>query len=409
MDWRLLVTLGVALYLAFAFAVPLALKPTVSDLDLFFWPAAELFAHGHPLLAYSVHAGPYPNANGPLSLLPLTVVALLANALGWASNLQLRDALATAAFSAFTLLAVWEALQLMATAGVTTRGGIAGATLALSVPLWIALGSFGHIEIPLEIWLSFLSLRLLLDGRPILSGAAAGLALLTRSACIVPVLALALMTFAYGGEQPASHRVRRLLAFLIASVAITAAGLTPFIAAEGTRVLDSLVTFRGTLPISGGSAWVLIARGFPWGGVIRNYDGFIFTFGAIIVVSVALYRWRRETIEAWRVSALLAAAACCIPLLSKTTWSYYLADPFAFAVLAAVTRPGPSGPRAWLAPVLLGLVSVMLAITGLSTPPTPAVVVTGVAASALIALAMMAVLGAWSASPGWAARMWKAG
>src|SRR5579884_3524251 len=63
----------------------LPLNPT--DLDVFFFPSARIAAQGHPLLVYSLRYGQvYPNANGPLSLVPLTGVVLLAQHLGWAQN-----------------------------------------------------------------------------------------------------------------------------------------------------------------------------------------------------------------------------------------------------------------------------------------------------------------------------------
>src|SRR5260221_14463326 len=81
-------------------------------LDAFFLPSARIGLEGHPLLDYSLrYAEVYPNANGPLSLLPLTAVAALAQHLGWLDNPPLRRMLVQAVFAVFPLLLVWEALH----------------------------------------------------------------------------------------------------------------------------------------------------------------------------------------------------------------------------------------------------------------------------------------------------------
>src|SRR5262245_3167906 len=55
-----------------------------TDLEAFFFPAARIALQGHPFGVYAVRLGDaYPNANGPLSLVPLTAVGALAQLLGW--------------------------------------------------------------------------------------------------------------------------------------------------------------------------------------------------------------------------------------------------------------------------------------------------------------------------------------
>ena len=70
--------LALAFMAASAVAV-LLFDSSKTDLDVFFWPSAEIAVHGHPLLVYTLRAGPYPNANGPVSLLPLGLVAAVIN------------------------------------------------------------------------------------------------------------------------------------------------------------------------------------------------------------------------------------------------------------------------------------------------------------------------------------------
>src|ERR1700737_1029211 len=98
---------SVALWVAVAF---LPLRP--SDLDGFFWPSAQAALAGHPLMVYQPFGGmPYPNANGPLALIPLTAVGVVVRALGWMHILQLRRAVALGVFSIFILLMAREGVS----------------------------------------------------------------------------------------------------------------------------------------------------------------------------------------------------------------------------------------------------------------------------------------------------------
>ena len=101
--------LAVAFMAASAVAV-LLFDTSKTDLDVFFWPSAEIAVHGHPLLVYTLRAGQYPNANGPVSLLPLSLVVAVINALGWLHGMRLRDAVTVGVFAVFSLLMVREAL-----------------------------------------------------------------------------------------------------------------------------------------------------------------------------------------------------------------------------------------------------------------------------------------------------------
>ena len=54
----------------------LPFQPT--DLDIFFWPSAKMAIAGQPLMVYAANGqDAYPNANGPVSLLPLGLAGLL--------------------------------------------------------------------------------------------------------------------------------------------------------------------------------------------------------------------------------------------------------------------------------------------------------------------------------------------
>ena len=56
----------------------------LNDIDAFFLPSAQQFLAGHPLMAYQpLGQSDYPNANGPLALLPLAAATAVLQALGW--------------------------------------------------------------------------------------------------------------------------------------------------------------------------------------------------------------------------------------------------------------------------------------------------------------------------------------
>lgn len=381
-----------ALLAAFSFALPFALNAKASDLDEYFWPAAELAAHGHPLLVYTITAGPNPNDNGPLALVPLTLVALLANALGWASNLQLRDALVLACFSGFILLAAHEAARVVAMAGGVRRDRAVYAAFCLSVPLWIAVGSFGHVEIALELWLTLVAFRLVLERRVAAGGLALGLVLLTRTNSVVALICMTLVAGADRQVPETLRKVTRSLTLLVVAALTTGVGLLPFFLGDRHDLITSMVTFRGALPIGGGSAWVLLARGLPWAWVVQDYDAALFSGAAAVLVAGSLWSTRSEPVTAARAAGLLATAACCVPLLAKSTWAYYLAEPYAFALTWALAIPGRVTLPRWAVPLLLTAASVLLTVAGPSAPPSTAQVVVGVAASAVIGWAMWLML-----------------
>ncbi len=151
----------VVLYVAAWAVSSLALKTNPSDLDLYFWPSAETVVHGHPLLIYAAYAHvAYPNANGPLGLVPLVPIAALANAVGWAESLGARAAITDAVMSVFVLLVSYQAVRLVAAAhgGVDVRPGVAS-TILFAPALWIGVLDYGHVEQPVELCLVLLAVR----------------------------------------------------------------------------------------------------------------------------------------------------------------------------------------------------------------------------------------------------------
>ena len=402
--------LALAFMAASAVAV-LLFDSSKTDLDVFFWPSAEIAVHGHPLLVYTLRAGPYPNANGPVSLLPLGLVAAVINALGWQDSMRLRDALTVGVFAVFSLLMAREAVLAIEAGGGTGRDaraprGQAGrgeghrrltprlliaAAFLLAPPLWVALVGFGHIEEPLELWLILLGVRLLGRGRTVWAGICLGLAVMTKSVsavCLIPLLVALLF----------DRRARAAAALAGTAVLTAAAVIAPFLLANRSGVVYSLVTYRGELPIVGGSLWVAFL-GSAWDGFVRHSDAVLFA-GAALVLSVAALAWRPR--RGWatpRVYALLAVAAACVPMLAKTSWPYYLLDPYVFAAIWWLGRPERVVSWRLAVPLLLTAGDIVLAAIEptLPLPAGPGAVV-GTAASVGMALVIALLFGlSWGA------------
>jgi hypothetical protein len=383
----------------------LLLDTTSSDLDVFFWPSAEIAAHGHPLLVYAVRSNPYPNANGPLALIPLTAVAALSNALGISASMPLRDGLAEAVFAVFSLLMAREALLAVESGRGRRAPRLATATLILALPpLWIATIDFGHLEAPLELWLLLLGIRLLSRGASLRAGICLGLAVLTRSLAVLLLIPLVLTLLA-------ERRWRWAAVLLGAATLCAVAGIGPFLLADRGDVLYSLVTFRSAMPVAGGSLWFAFGDA-RWIGVVRSEDTWIFTALAAAICAVLIAArarqergvagagpaaagegaFARRGLEAQRIFPLLAVSSLCTPMLAKTTWPYYLLDPCLFTAIWWLARPGPI--LNWRAIPCLAIALGGAALAGVEQHlplPTLPGAITGVAASAGLAAVAAAI------------------
>jgi hypothetical protein len=303
-----------------------------TDLDISFWPSAQVALAGHPLLVYAP-AGqqPYPNANGPLSLVPLTAAGAIVRALGWQGDVQLRRSVAFAIFSLFILGMAREAVGAIDRLRGRRLDGLprllAYGTLALGSPLWQSLAGYGHIEQAMEVWLALLAVRWLNRGWALRAGIAVGLMVLARSVAALLCLPLVLTAWRLGSTRAAGF---------LASAAVTGlAGLLPFLVADPADVEHSLFTYRGSLPIGAGSIWN-IARGGPLGAVGQHYD-IVF----VTALALALNLWlasRPGGFTEQRLFAGMALTASCLALLAKTVWPYYLMEAYVFATVWAFGR-----------------------------------------------------------------------
>ena len=304
------------------------INPT--DFDVFFLPSARIALAGHPLHLYAVrYETVYPNANGPLSMVPLTLVAWVGTRLGWLDDPYLRRMLVMGAFAIFPLLMGREALlaadRLL---GAQVRGVwrlLALAVVVLTPELWHSVLLYGHIEQPIMLWLTLAAVRSLAVERPTRAGVYLGLALLTRSVALLYLIPLAIVLLAHRRWGPC-------LRVVLTTGGVTALGLLPFWLADRGDLVYSLLTFRGGLPVGGGTFWFLTV-GTPLQDVALHVDSAAVIL-AVVLVSVATVAIRRDLDVGSRdIYGLLALCALCFPLLMKTLWAYYFLDVYIFAAL----------------------------------------------------------------------------
>ncbi|HEU0027155.1 MAG TPA: hypothetical protein VFQ25_08570 [Ktedonobacterales bacterium] len=326
-------------------------KVNPTDLDVFFFPATHFALAGHPLDIYHLRVGQrYPNANGPLGLVPVLLAAWLADLRGWLENVTLRRALVFAIAAIFPLLAGWEVMRVVErfVEGMGERlRGLARALpyvpMALAPELWLSALYYGHIEQIIAVWLTLAALRLLMSQRTIASGALLGLALLARSDVALIILPIAL-------TLAARKRIRDALWLALGTMNALLAGLLPFLIADTRDTLFSLVAFRGALPVGGGNIWSLSdAQAFLSFG--QRYDALLALSLAALLTLATLALRRDLTIASPDLFGLLTVTTLCFALLIKTLWPYYYLEAALFATVWASARsvePLRAHGRQWL-------------------------------------------------------------
>lgn len=303
-----------------------------TDLDLFFWPSAQVAVAGHPLLVYTAGGqAPHPNANGPVSLVPLTAVGAFLREFGWLEAFQPRRAITFAVFSLFILAMAREGVEAIE----RLRGNhmdsvprlLVYGVLALGGPVWQSLAGYGHIEQPIEVWLSLLAVRWLNRGWVVRAGIAVGLMVLTRSAAALLCVPLLLA---------ACRQVRtRVAGFVASAVATGVAGLLPFLIADPFDVVHSLLTHRAKLEVGAGSIWS-ITHGSALESIGQHYD--ILFVGVLALVLNLWLASRPGGFTEVRMFGAMALAASCLALLAKTVWPYYLMEAYVLGTVWAFGR-----------------------------------------------------------------------
>jgi hypothetical protein len=366
-------------------ASPLLVSRMPSDLDIFFWPSAEVAAHGHPLLVYSAQGrAAYPNANGPLGLVPLVPIAMIANSLGLENNLQARAGMAGVVIAVVALLAGRESLRLIRAVCGDVRWRFGAMCVVLVAPvLWISSLEYGHVEQPIELGLVLLAVRYAATRRSVAAGVALGLAVLARTTALLYILPFMLLPIA-------TRRWKATAALLAAGGCTVAAGLTPFLVADRANVVHSLVTYRGGLPIGGGSLWVAI-RGSAAAGLVQHADTYLILGAAAALVGAAVWFRPAATTTTAGVCGLLTITAACFPMLAKTVFPYYMLEPCVLAAVWWLARPGSAWNWRIAAPVVASA-GAFVAEWGRSLPVPGLGVVEGVASSLAMATVIALVM-----------------
>jgi hypothetical protein len=308
----------------------LPIQPT--DLDIFFWPSARLAVAGHPLLVYSASGhDAYPNANGPLALVPLSAVGVVLNAFGWLYAPTQRRAAALLVFSVFLLLMSREAVAAIDRIRGRPLAGyprlFAYAVIALSPQAFQSVAGYGHIEQPIEIWLLLVAARLVDGGKGGRAGVAFALAVLSRSSAVLLAVPLGLAAFQ---RRPAAG-----LRFFVTGAVAGVAGLLPFVLADPSDVIHSLFTYRGGLVVGAGSVWSL-TFGSALEPVGQHWD-----IATVVGAGLAANLWlatRPGGLDRSRLLAAMTLSSASFALLAKTVWPYYMFEVFVFGTVWAFGR-----------------------------------------------------------------------
>jgi hypothetical protein len=303
---------------------------TDSDLTNFFLPSANSILRGDPWHMYAIRAsGGYPNYNPPLSMFLLAPLLGLARAVGFAANLGEQITFVSLPMMVFVPLLgvlVLHALRLLYPAMPDTQRFLAYVLVVLSPLTWQAIGTWYHLEQPLMLCFLVAALIALQTEREGLAGVLAGLAVLTRTTALFPLLALGVLLLM-------ERRWVALLKLGGIGALVAALGLAPFVLFDRVDAVYSFLTWRGSAPIGGNSIWSIFASSSA-GGIRHTLDAAARRLDEpavlLFVLLTSILAARRLRVSAYSRDAwaVVAIAALAVPMLSKTTWPYYYLEPF---------------------------------------------------------------------------------
>lgn len=333
----------------------LLLVPADSDLSNFFFRSADYILHGDPWHMYAVRGtGSYPNFNPPLGTFLMAPLLAAARATGFGKGLGAPITFVSLGFLIFVPLLgllVVRALSRLYPAMPDTQRFLAYVLIVLSPLTWQAFSPWYHLEQPLMLCFLVGSLIALQSRRAALAGLLAGLALLTRTTALMPLLALGVLLLA-------DRDWRGLLKFGGIAALVVAVGFAPFFAFDTKDTAYSFLTWRGTAPIGGNSIWALLAAPDNATGLRHTLDvaarrldqpaAIIFVLAISALAAIRL-RISAASREAW---AVLALAALAVPMLSKTVWPYYYLEPFVLLLVWEFSSMHDRLSGVWRWPVL---------------------------------------------------------
>lgn len=375
---------------------------TIADSDLtnFFLKSADYILRGDPWHMYAVRAlGGYPNYNPPLAMFLLAPLLGLARALGFAGNYGEQITFVTLPFIVLVPLMGYLGLRVMRALypqAPETLRLLLYAFITLSPLTWQSYSIWYHVEQPLMLCLLLASVLALQARREGLAGLLAGLAFLTRTTALIPLIALGVLLLATSAWRP-------LLKFGGVSALVAALGFAPFLAFDAADVKYTFLSWRGGAPIGSDSIWTIFAytgtsshlRELINAGVKR-----VDMYSVILVVAIAAFlaaRRLRLTLYTRDLWALLAIAMLATPMLSKQVWPYYYLEPLVFIVVWELSTLQDRVAGVWRWPVLsiaFTLVAATLSqYVGLQSVGRLDALFVGVTQTALMALF---VFGVWA-------------
>jgi hypothetical protein len=334
---------------------------TISDSDLtnFFLKSADYILHGQVWQMYAVRADlTYPNYNPPLSIFLMAPLLGLARTLGFAANYGELITFVTLPFIVLVPLLGYLCLRVMDRiypGAPEAQRLLVYALVTLSPLTWQTYSIWYHVEQPLMLCLLIGAVLLLQRQRPELAGLLAGLAFLTRTTALIPLIALGLLLLL-------TRAWRQLAAFGGISALVAALGLAPFFLFDRANAMYTFVSWRGHAQIGSDSIWTLFAyTGSPDGtlnhlryllnGAAERLD----MYSVILLVAVVTWlaaRRLRLTVRDEDAWALVALSTLATPMLSKQVWPYYYLEPFIFIVAWEFSTLRDRRSGLWRWPVL---------------------------------------------------------
>lgn len=371
-----------------------------SDLTSFFLRSADYILRGDPWHMYAVRAvGAYPNYNPPLSMFLLAPLLGLARAFGFAANYGEQITFVTLPFILLVPLMGYLGLHVMRRLypdAPETLRLLLYCFITLSPLTWQSYSIWYHVEQPLMLCFLLAAVLALQARREGLAGALAGLAFLSRTTALIPLIALGVLLLM-------SRKWAPLLKFGGVSAVVAGLGFAPFALFDLADVKYTFLSWRGGAPIGSDSIWTI----FAYTGTSSHLRSLINAAAkrldmytvmlVVLVVAVLAARRLRLTVVDRDVWALVALAALATPMLSKQVWPYYYLEPMIFIVVWELSTLQDRVAGVWRWPVLsisFTLVAASLSqYIGLKSVGRLDALTLGVTQTALMA---MFALGVWA-------------
>jgi Glycosyltransferase family 87 len=304
-----------------------------SDLTNFFFKSAHYILQGDPWHIYAARGSgltaTYPNFNPPLSIFliaPLLALADILHAVSYGAQITVVSLPFVLLVPVLAYLTV-RMLRRLYPDIPETQEFLAFALIALSPLTWQSLTPWYHLEQPLMLCLLLCAVAALQARHEALAGVLAGLAVLTRTTALMPLVGLCVLLLV-------AREWRGLLRFGGLAAAVALLPMIPFFLAYPGDTIYSLVTWRGTSQIGGNSIWAIFAYSGDadttrhlLNAVAERLD----TYSVLLFVVLAtLLAARRRGISAYGTDAWAVFAISClaVPMLTKTVWPYYYLEPF---------------------------------------------------------------------------------